>query len=99
MVGPSKHSAKQKAFVTVLAWSVFLLPRPGKAPGSSGGLFQALKKAGGEGMGGALFIPLSILSLATAIKGLTRGPLIEGRQTVTGGKPQSGAAPGRETID
>ncbi len=39
--GPSKHSAKQKTFVTVLAWSVFLLLRPGKAPSTSGGLFQA----------------------------------------------------------
>jgi len=51
-VGPSKHSAKQKAFVAALAWSVFLLLRPGKAPYFRGGLFPALKKAGGEGMGG-----------------------------------------------
>ncbi len=41
-VGPSKQGAKQKAFVTPLAWPVFLLLRSGKAPCSIGGLFRAL---------------------------------------------------------
>ena len=75
MVGPSKHSAKQKAFVAVLAWSVILLPRPGKAPGSSGGLFQALIKAGGEGLGGAYFLsPINPLTCYGNKRVDMRGP-------------------------
>lgn len=52
-VGPCKHSAKQKAFVTVLAGPVFLSLRPEKAPCTSGGLFRAFRKSGrgGDGRG------------------------------------------------
>jgi hypothetical protein len=38
----------KKAFVTVLAWSGFLLLRPEKAPSPVGGFFGASEKAGGE---------------------------------------------------
>jgi len=43
-VGPCKHSAKQKAFGTVLAWAVYFLLRRPKAPISSGGLLGAFER-------------------------------------------------------
>ena len=49
--GPCKHSAKQKAFGTVLAWAVYFLLRRPKAPMSSGGLLGAFERRG-EGGGG-----------------------------------------------
>ena len=50
--GPSKHVAKQKAFVTVPAWSVHWLLRAGKAPSSIGGLFLPLKTGEAKGTRG-----------------------------------------------
>jgi hypothetical protein len=47
--GPSNHGAKQKAFVTVPAWPVYLLLRSGKPPSSIGGLFLPFKSGRGEG--------------------------------------------------
>lgn len=43
-MGPCKHSAKQKAFGTVLAWAVYFLLRRPKAPISSGGLLGASER-------------------------------------------------------
>jgi len=49
-VGPSKHGAKQKAFVTVLAWSVFSVNAAGKSPMFKWGAFAGLEKTErGEG--------------------------------------------------
>jgi len=58
-VGPCKHSAKQKAFGTVLAWAVFSFTTAPKNPKAKWGLFGALGKRGGEevGKGGCLQPP------------------------------------------
>lgn len=52
-----KHSAKQKAFGTVLAGAVFFSLRPRKAPMTSGGLFGALGKSGRRGGGRGIITP------------------------------------------
>jgi len=44
--GPCKHSAKQKAFGTVLAWAVFSFTTAPKNPKAKWGLFGALGKRG-----------------------------------------------------
>ncbi|PYV02150.1 MAG: hypothetical protein DMG10_15495 [Acidobacteria bacterium] len=49
--GPCKHSAKQKAFGTVLAWAVFSFTTAPKNPKAKWGLFGALGKRGGEEVG------------------------------------------------
>ena len=51
--GPCKHSAKQKAFGTVLAWAVYFLLRRPKAPMFSGGLLGAFgrREERGDGWG------------------------------------------------
>ena len=54
--GPGKHSAKQKAFVTVLAWAGLSVTPAQKSPMHQWGAFLGLgeKRMEGERLGGGL---------------------------------------------
>jgi len=68
--GPSKHGAKQKAFVTVLAWSRLFVTAAWKSPKFNWGAFPALKNRRGEGDKRGISKSFK--------KSLTRTTLIEG---------------------